>query len=276
MPKIADLRIVDSTESSLTITALVNITNPTPYAANIPYVDIHVVKNNSILARATARNLAISPGQNDNMLVTAIYEPLELGGPEGRAIGKELLSQYLSGYNTTISLQTHKGTLPSQPKLGEALSRFKIETPIPKIGVPRPSDPSDPHSPPSNETHFIEDATMHIFTSTATFTLLSPLKHTVIYIEKINATALYKGEDVGNIEYDLPFAVPPVDAEGRGVTSPRLPVDWSLGSVGYDAVKNAIGGTLRLSTFAHVSVKIGHFRETIWFHGKSIGAHITW
>jgi hypothetical protein len=115
---------------------------------------------------------------------------------------------------------------------------------------------------------------MHLITSTATFTLLSPLRHSTLYIEAINATALYKGDDVGRIEYDLPFAVPPVDKEGNGITTPRLPVDWSLGSVGYDAVKKALGGTLKLAAEADVSVRLGKFRETLWFKGKGIGAHV--
>lgn len=274
MPKISDLQIVNSTESSLTITALVNMTNPTQYSASIPYVDIHIVKNGSILGHATARDFAIVPGQNDNLLVTAVYEPLVLGGLEARAVGRELISQYLSGFNTTISVQMHKGTIPSQPKLGEALSRFPIEVPAPKIGAPPPSDPNDPNPPQKNETHFIDDATMHLISSTATFSLRSPLQHTIIFIDKINATALYKGDDVGRIFYDQPFAVPPVDKDGNGVTTPRLPVEWSLGSVGYDAVKNALGGTLKLGALADVSVTIRTFKETVWFQGRGIGAHV--
>ena len=81
---------------------------------------------------------------------------------------------------------------------------------------------------------------MHLLTSTATFTLLSPLRHSTLFIESLDATACYKGEDVGHIAYDLPFAIPPVDNEGNGITSPRLPVEWDLGSVGYEAVKKDV------------------------------------
>ena len=111
---------------------------------------------------------------------------------------------------------------------------------------------------------------MHLFTSTATFTLLSPLEHTTLYITHINATALYNHTDpVGTILYDVPFAVTPIRAE-----TPRLPVDWSLGSVGYEAVKSALGGQLKLDAEAIVGVRVGDFLETVWYVGKGIGAKI--
>lgn len=115
---------------------------------------------------------------------------------------------------------------------------------------------------------------MHLLTSTATFTLLSPLRHSTVFISSINATAIYQGDDVGQILYDLPFAVPPVNDEGEGVETPRLPVDWSLGSVGFEAVKNALGGTLRMEAVAEVGVRIGRWREGVWFRGGGIGASI--
>ena len=111
---------------------------------------------------------------------------------------------------------------------------------------------------------------MHLFTSTATFTLLSPLRHETLYINWINATALYNHtEPVGLINYDIPFAVPP-----GASTTPRLPVDWSLGSVGYDAIKQALGGTLKLDARATVSVTVGKWEQELWFEGHGIGAHI--
>ena len=111
---------------------------------------------------------------------------------------------------------------------------------------------------------------MHLFTSTATFTLLSPLPHTTLFITYINATALYNHtEPVGVMLYELPFAVPP----GASV-SPRLPVEWSLGSVGYEAVKQALGGTLKLDAEATVGIQIGRWTQRLWYRGSGIGAHV--
>nr|OQO09253.1 hypothetical protein B0A51_18338 [Rachicladosporium sp. CCFEE 5018] len=115
---------------------------------------------------------------------------------------------------------------------------------------------------------------MHLITSTATFTLLSPLSHNTLFITSINATAFYHDEVVGTILYDLPFAVPPVDSHGEGIVTPRLPVDWNLGSVGFEAVKGALGGTLKLKAEADVGVKVGRWGEDVWFRGGEIGAKV--
>lgn len=117
--------------------------------------------------------------------------------------------------------------------------------------------------------HFIEDATMHLFTSRATFTLLSPLEHNTIYITWINATAFYKGDAVGNIEHYDTLEVPPGASQ-----TPRLPVSWNIGSVGYEAVRKALGGTLKLSASARIGIRIGEFQEEVWFEGNGIGAKV--
>ena len=106
--------------------------------------------------------------------------------------------------------------------------------------------------------------------------ILSPLKHSTLVIENLNATALYQHDDVGDIIYDVPFGVPPVaeTPDHEGFLTPRLPVDWSLGSVGYDAVKKALGGTLKLAAKAEVGVKLGRWRETVWFEGGGLGVRI--
>lgn len=187
-----------------------------------------------------------------------------------------------TGFNTTLSLKTHRDTIPSQPVLGEILSRFEVDLPTPKLRHGDDDDDDDKHG---DKPHFIKDATvrfhsphsphpanpaqMHLLTSTAIFTLSSPLRQSTIYVTYLNATARYHDDPVGHILYDLPFAVPP----GLSQT-PRLPVDWSLGSVGYEAVKKALGGELKLNATATVGLKLGKWEERVWFVGGGIGAHV--
>lgn len=110
---------------------------------------------------------------------------------------------------------------------------------------------------------------MHLLSSTANFILNSPFKETTMSITHLNATAYYHGDDVGRIMYDKVLLVPP----GRSET-PDLPVDWSIGGVGFEAIKDALGGSLKLNTFAYVGVRIGEWQERIWYEGKGIGAKI--
>ena len=171
-----------------------------------------------------------------------------------------------AGFNTTLMLRAHEDSIPSQPALSKALSALKLVFPTPRMHTP-----TDPGSGDDDEDsgRFIRGATMHLFTSTAVFTLASPLRHETLYITSLNATAFYKGDIVGRIVHEDMFAVPP------GITeTPRLPVDWSLGSVGYEAIRKALGGELHLSASADVGVKLGQWHEDIWFKGKGIGAKV--
>jgi len=270
--KMGNLSIVETSPTSITLHVHVNFTNPTNYSATVPYFDIDILVNGTHLGHAMARDVEVRPGNNTNVVVSAVWDPYSNGGAKGKQVGAELLSQYVSGFNTSITLQAHDGTIPAQPALGKLLSHFPITLPAPRLSTPKEPSSGKPHEPsnPSDErSHFIHDATMHLITSTAIFTLASPLSATTMYITSLNATAFYDGQPSGKILYDLPFAVPPGLSE-----SPRLPVAWSLGSVGYGAIRKALGGTLKLSAFAVVGVRIGEWRESIWFQGGQIGANV--
>ena len=280
-PKITDLQIVNTSSTGLTVRALINITNPTNYTATVPYVDIHVIKNGSLLGHVTAQNLEIKSGNNSHLAVITTYNPFLLGGANATIIGRDLLSQYISGFNTTVILSTHTNSFPSNPILGEALSQFPVNITIPRLSSTKPDDGDDDDDDGDgkegdDKPHFIRSATMHLFTSTATFLLLSPLHHSTLYITSINATAFYQSDPVGRILYETPFAVPPVEdtPDQEGFLTPSLPVEWSLGSIGYGAVRRALGGTLKLSAKADVGVRLGLFSEKLWFQGGAIGTKV--
>lgn len=255
------VRVLKTTKSSIHIEARVNVTNPTSYSATVPFFTVNVIKNGTVIGDATIRNARIVPGKNENLLVSAVWEPAR-GGKEARRIGVDLISGYISGENITITAKAHHDSIPSAPTIGEALSKLDIE-----VSAPRLSLPSDD---PEDRERFIRDATFHVFSSTATFTLVSPFEYNTLLLEYVNATAYYNHtEPVGHIEYDESFAVPP------GATkTPRLPVEWSVGSVGYEAVRRALGGTLELDAKANVTIRLGQYRETVWYIGRGIGASI--
>ncbi|KAF3007725.1 hypothetical protein E8E13_009752 [Curvularia kusanoi] len=267
--KVGDMAIVDTSPTSITLQMKSNFTNPTNYTATIPYFNINVLVNGTLIGSATVENSTVRPGNNSGTVVTVLWDPYNYGGAKGKEVGAEWLSQFISGFNTSLTMQAHNGTIPSQPALGHLLSQFPITVPAPHMSTDDPGDGGD--APPSDgkNTHFIRSATMHIISSTALFTLFSPFKSTTMYLTSLNATAFYEGHEAGKILYDLPFAVPPGLSE-----SPRLPVDWSFGSLGYEAIKKALGGQLKLNAFAIVGVRIGQWRETIWYKGGKIGANV--
>ncbi|KAI1765820.1 hypothetical protein GGR53DRAFT_488432 [Hypoxylon sp. FL1150] len=260
-PKVGSLRVLDTTSDSITLQALINVTNPTPYTAHVPYANVHILGNDTVLGSATVENLDITTGPNSNILVTAKWNP-PMGGAHGRKIGRDLISQYISGWNTSVTVKAHRDSIPGQRIICKALSRFNITFAAPQLDLPGDT--------PGEKSHFIRDTTFHFFSSTATFTLVSPLHYNTMYLDFVNATALYNHTDpIGQITYDLPFSAPP----GKSQT-PRLPVEWSIGSVGYDAVRKAIGGKLKLDAYANVDMRLGNWQESLWYRGTGIGASV--
>jgi hypothetical protein len=63
----------------------------------VPYFDIRLINNGTILGHATAKNVSVKPGDNENVVVQAVWDPLTPGGKKGHDLALEFLSQYLSG-----------------------------------------------------------------------------------------------------------------------------------------------------------------------------------
>ncbi|KAL5000708.1 hypothetical protein BDV10DRAFT_183182 [Aspergillus recurvatus] len=279
-PQVESLELGATTESSLLVETVLNFTNPTQYSASVPLLDLLLVYNETKVAHLTAKDVTIVPGTNTGVNVNLQWSPLGLGGPSAVLAGQDLISRFVSGkftsaqttsFNTSIMMKTHEGTIPALPKLGQALSRLGFEVQIPNLS--HGGDPnSDPDQPGQNDGHkgFIQDATLHLWSSTAEFTLFSPLSHTILEVTSIEAQAFYQHDhEVGDIDYFTPFAIRP------GLShSPRLPVDLNLGGIGYDAVKRAVGGTLDLDTVAKVGVRIEKYIDTVHYRGKGIKAKV--
>lgn len=96
-PKFGNLKILDTGASSIKFQAEVNFTNPTNYSATVPYANINILTNGTALGQVTAENLTVVPGNNTGVLVEAVWDPLKMSGEKGRIVGRDLLSQYLSG-----------------------------------------------------------------------------------------------------------------------------------------------------------------------------------
>ncbi|PLB54438.1 hypothetical protein P170DRAFT_432079 [Aspergillus steynii IBT 23096] len=266
-PQIESLALGPTTESSFVVNTKINVTNPSPYSASVPFVDLLLVYNTTRVAHVTARDLTLVPGVNSGLPVDLKWSPLELDGPAGQGAGRELISEYISGANTTVTVQSYNGTIPSLPQLGKALSKLGFDVQIPRVPVRRApgKEPEDDQGP-----GFIQDATLHLWSSTAEFTLSSPLPNTTIEITSIDAKAFYEhDEEVGSINYYRPFEIPP----GLSRT-PRLPVNLDLDGIGYDALKKALGGSLALDAVAKVGVQVRNYSDIIIYHGKGIKSRV--
>ncbi|KAF9887854.1 hypothetical protein FE257_009514 [Aspergillus nanangensis] len=266
--RVDSLELESSTESSVTVKTRVNVTNPSPYSASVPFFDFRVMYNGTRVAHVTARDISITPGVNTGLHIDLKWSPFDLDGPAGVSAGREMLSHYVSGTNTTVTVQSYEGTIPALPGLGKALSKLGIEVQIPRVPVPR--IPGHEPDGDGQSMGFIQDATLHLWSSTADFTLSSPFPNTTIEITSIEAQASYqKEEEVGSINYYIPFPVPPGLSQ-----SPSLPVELNMGGVGYEALKNALGGSLKLDAVAMVGFRIRNYSDTLLYKGKGIKSHV--
>ncbi|KAJ5446936.1 hypothetical protein N7445_001757 [Penicillium cf. griseofulvum] len=276
-PHVVSLHIGNSTASSMIVSTQANFTNPTNYSATVPFVDLLILYNDTAVAHITAQNISVGPGNNSFIPVDFFWCPLDAAGVDGVEAGRALLSSYISGQflldgmnqngsNTTITIKSHRNTIPSLPRLGEALSVLNITVPVPRISIPSSPGSDDDDQKP----HFIQDATFYLWSSTAEFILSSPLTENNILITSIDATAFYeKNEPIGRINNHNPFEVPP------GISkSPRLPVNLDMGGVGYDALRKALGQSLEMDAIAKVGVLIGNYKDVILYHGKGIAAKV--
>ncbi|KAL4906458.1 hypothetical protein BDW74DRAFT_132734 [Aspergillus multicolor] len=270
-PQVQSIELGATTESSLLVNTMVNFTNPTEYSASVPFLDLLLVYNGTSVAHITAKDVTIVPGTNVGVNVNLQWNPLDLGGPPAVLAGQELISRFVSGLNASVTMKTHQGTVPALPRLGQALSRLGFEVQMPKL-TPGGYPDGDPDQPGHDDGHkgFIQDATLHLWSSTAEFALFSPLNHTILEITSIEAQAFYEHDhEIGAINYYTVFSIPP------GLShSPRLPVELNLNGIGYDAVKRAVGGTLDLDTVAKVGVRIENYNNTVNYHGKGIKAKV--
>lgn len=107
---------------------------------------------------------------------------------------------------------------------------------------------------------------MHILSSTATFTLASPI---ALSITDLSASAYHNGSKIAQIDYNLPFDVP---KNRNGFETPKMPVDWALDQLG--TVREALGGNLKLDARAEIGVRIGRWAQRVWFEGRGIGAKV--
>ncbi|EXJ85879.1 hypothetical protein A1O1_06248 [Capronia coronata CBS 617.96] len=233
MPELKGMEVVDTSDTSLILQATVNLINPTEYSVSIPYCNVSLWVNDTRVGYAWL-SADVIPGPNQ---ITA-RAAWEVG-----AVGGEWLSQYISGYNTTLTIKSHADSIPNFPD-----PKVEMTVPTPKMFGPK----------------FLKETTMHILSSTATLVLVSPF---AMYVTSIDAAAYHNGSEIGTIAWEYPFAIVP----GENLT-PRLPVDWNSNAFG--TIRDALGGSLKLDARADVGVKIGQWQESIWYEGRGLGAKI--
>jgi hypothetical protein len=96
MPRLESVEVGSTTYSTMLVKTRVNVTNPTPYSASVPYADFMMLYNGTKVAHITALDIALASKADATVHVDIMWEPSE-GGEDGVEAGREFLSKCVSG-----------------------------------------------------------------------------------------------------------------------------------------------------------------------------------
>lgn len=117
LPKAKEVDIIDTTSQSITFQINISISNPTPWEAVVPYMNVNIAHGDMILGNASISDMHILPG-NNTINVRAIWDPYTHGGTEAEKTGAQLIGEYVSGRNYKLNLFgfVRKANIFSRPK----------------------------------------------------------------------------------------------------------------------------------------------------------------
>ncbi|ODQ52900.1 hypothetical protein SAICODRAFT_71330 [Saitoella complicata NRRL Y-17804] len=262
-PKFEGMKLMGTTHSSITFGADARMNNTTPYGGVIPYMNVHLIYNGSVIGDATVRDLKVRAGEPFVAHGQAVFDPGHYGGKTAKEAGAKFISAYVSKENLTMTLRTHRESIPSSPNLSEAMAGLEFSMPVPEMFPP--ADGEEGH-----DREFMRDATFHVLSSSANFILHDPFPETRLIIYDIEGNATHDGTFLGRLAYDQPFTLYPGDTE-----TPKFPVYWDPSGVGKDIVKKALGGNLKIDAVAKCLVSVGTMKP-IWvgYNATGIGARV--
>ena len=265
--KVKEIVVLSSTEDLLVMAVRATIGSPYPVSVDL---------SERIEAKVEMDGTHVGQLSVSELHLRKVMSPVEVHISFNRSSGAQklagarMLSQYLSGNETLVTLAAFNQSMPSRPRLAAALAKVPIQLmlPLPQLDLPTGDEDDEPDegAGPSRRSHktgspFLVKASFHFFSSTASFVLRNPLNESVL-IDSLSAVALYHGSPVGTLEFDASLiGAEPIVLAGDTPTSetPRLPVRWSARGLGRDALRAALGGTLRLNATAKATVRVGRF-----------------
>ncbi|KAG0294717.1 hypothetical protein BGZ97_004996 [Linnemannia gamsii] len=274
-PLLESLDVVDSTEHSLTVKATLVLWNPSNISADLGDLSFLWSYGGYLIGMASVPQLQLHAGNNTieciGMMDPSIHclrKHDKTCDPElARNASREFISKYISGDNSTsIDVLGYPGSTHI-PLLQPMLSSFSISSGLPAI-----------------EDDFLISTTMYLLSSTIVLELKNPLD-TAITVLYINGTAFYKDEPLGHVNVDFehdivspkPILIPANDHQNETsgyVKTPKLPVMFDLSSVGYEALKKALGGTLEVDVSCHIKAKVGSMLMWVDFAKDGIQSNV--
>ncbi|KAI8602215.1 hypothetical protein EDD21DRAFT_352955 [Dissophora ornata] len=274
-PLLEKLDVVDSTEQSLTVKVELVVWNPSNISATLGDLSFLWSYDGYLIGMATVADLHLQAGNNTIECVGMMDPSIDCARKRdpncepgfARNASREFISHYISGDNTTaIEILGYSGSTKI-PLLQPMMSSFSISSALPEI-----------------DQDFLISATLYLLSHTLVLELQNPLD-TVITVLYVNGTASYKDEPLGHFLVDFerdiaspkPILIPANDHQNETsgyVKTPRLPVTFDLSSVGYEALKKALGGSLEVDVVCHIKAKVGSMLMWVDFVKDGVNANV--
>ncbi|CAH2447189.1 Hypothetical protein PP7435_CHR1-1312 [Komagataella phaffii CBS 7435] len=179
---------------------------------------------------------------------------------------EQLVSGYLSGEETLVTIEGHDRSIPTSPLLSQVLKNLSVTLPIPQIVYEEHKILS---SNPDYQSGFILDSTMHLMSSEIEFTVYNPISNSEAFVLIQNAKASYEGTVLGYIGREQSLIIPP------GVsTTPRIPIRYATSGIGADILRKAVNGELKVDAQAVVEFGLQSFKLQLIYHGKGMRSNI--
>ncbi|KAG0032396.1 hypothetical protein BGZ81_011006 [Podila clonocystis] len=275
-PLLESLDVVDSSEHSLTVKVTLVLWNPSNISASLGDLSFLWAFGGYEIGMATSPDLTLGAGNNTIVAYGMMNPSLHcarrrhdpLCDPEEATLAaREFISRYISGDNTTSIKILGYPESTHIPLLQPMMESFSIESSLPEL-----------------DQEFLISATMYLLSSSLILELKNPLD-TVITVLYINGTASYRDEPLGHILVDFekdfaapkPILIPANDHQNETsgyVKTPRLPVMFDLSSVGYEALKKALGGSLEVDVLCHIKAKVGSMVMWVDFVKDGVVANV--
>ncbi|CDK28105.1 unnamed protein product [Kuraishia capsulata CBS 1993] len=273
--KIDQVYLVESTKTSAVLLMDLELANlfGLDFTIGDHIIDMNLEFNGTKVGHISTEGIVLASEGLSN--VTTWLHLDTAAAKQGCIKTEELVSEYLSGSRPAITVVGHSGSFIDSPSLSQSVDGVGIDIRLPEFVYEPEEKISTVDSNESKDitiqdepSGFIISSTMHIMTSEIEFTVFNPIVNSEVFINILEARAMYEGTTLGYINKEQRLLIPP----GLYKT-PRIPITYA-GGIGGSILRKALNGNLKVEATAIFKFKLDKFRLDLMYHGSGLSTNI--
>ncbi|KAI9314274.1 hypothetical protein BX666DRAFT_1971907 [Dichotomocladium elegans] len=276
-PQVTSIALLRGSKDVLHIQSNMEITNPSEVQVNLGLVRFSLEYNGELVGDVTMDELLLHPESTSYFKAQGRLFAAR-SGPVVKFIGN-----YISGISFWTKQDVEPVKVNALSRIGDGNTSLTVSGRHPNATLSKVLAPLVRHmefvvTPPLfDEAPLLAAMQMNILSSTTILWLRNPFAHIQLEMIKLNATAAYKSAEIGSAHANFgnanegwtgPVVLPPLlcdshsgsrgDDDGNcsaiTVETPKIPVLTK--SLGFEAIKKALGGEIEVAVKSIVSIKI--------------------